>query len=132
LHADFHLDNVVFDSQSEPVILDWARCAKGPLAFDLYCLMFDVSRLEDSESVLDAYVTAFAETAGDAPDVVEIQQQLAGVFLYDFALRTCGVAKWRPGSEREEVMIKTGIRRALRALDYWNRKEPELFAFITS
>lgn len=130
LHVDFHLDNIVFDSQMEAVILDWARCAKGPLAFDLYSLLFDISRREDSEDVLGAYVSAIAETDGKAPAVDGIQRQLAGVFLYDFALRTCGVARWRPSSAREEVMIETGIERALRALDYWYSSDTELFSFL--
>lgn len=131
LHADFHLDNVVFESQLGPVILDWARCTKGPLAFDLYSLLFDVGRIEDSKDVLQAYATAFAETAGTVLDLTELQRQLAGVFLYDFTLSTCGVARWHPSWAREEAMIEIGIERALRALDYWYRKDTELFTFMT-
>src|SRR5262249_3570901 len=55
LHADLHLDNVLFEGASDkPVILDWARVARGPAAIDLVELMFVMS--PDAEGALAVYL----------------------------------------------------------------------------
>ncbi len=43
LHGDFYLDNFVFENQSEPAILDWARPLKGPPALNVAALLFGIT-----------------------------------------------------------------------------------------
>jgi hypothetical protein len=130
LHADLHLDNLVFVEGAEPVFLDWARCAKEPLALDLYDLLFPMIPDADRQRVLEAYLEAFAARAGVEPEVENLWHQLGGVFLRKFASATCGFARWQPASPREMAMIEVGLRRALHELDYWHAHDPELFGVL--
>jgi len=41
IHADLHLDNVLFREGGTPVILDWTDAARGPVAADLARLLVD-------------------------------------------------------------------------------------------
>lgn len=130
LHADLHLDNFVFVNGTDPVFLDWARCAKGPLALDLYDLLYPMIQEADRERVLATYLDAFAAWAGKAPGLAALWRQLGGVFLRKFAIATCGVARWQPASPREAAMIDVGLQRALHELRYWSAHDPALFAFL--
>lgn len=130
LHGDLHLDNIVFERDTEPVILDWAGCAQGPLALDLYNLLFNICQTQDVEPVLAAYLSAFVAYAGKPLDSGAVRHQLAAAFLYNFAISTCGVARWLPESPREAAMIEIGLKRALRALRYWYGQDPALFALL--
>lgn len=130
VHADLHLDNLVFVNGTEPVFLDWARCAKGPLALDLYDLLFPMIQSTDREQVLAVYLEEFAARAGQSPELEALRFQLGGVFLRKFAIATCGVARWQPASPREAAMIDVGLQRALQDLQYWSIHDPALFAFL--
>lgn len=130
LHADLHLDNLVFVNGREPVYLDWARCARGPLALDLYDLLFPMIHEADRERVMVTYLEAFTARTGDRPDFAALQRQLGGVFLRKFAIATCGVARWQPASPREAAMIDVGLQRTLHDLIYWSEHVPSLLSFL--
>ena len=130
LHGDLHLDNFVFVEDTVPVLLDWARCAKGPTVLDLYELLFSMSNATDREQVYAAYSAAFEAYTGKALDRAEVWHQLGAAFLRNFALATFGIANWQPASPREAAMIDTGLKRTIEALSYWSRQDPALLHFL--
>ena len=130
LHGDLHLDNFVFEQDMQPVILDWARCAKGPLELDLAALLFAMSNLEDFEPVLAAYLNSLEEHSTQTFDPTAIRSQLGGALLRRFTTFTLGVARWQPASPREAAIINTSIGRAIRSVEHWSTQDPELFSFL--
>ena len=112
------------------MILDWARCAKGPLALDLAALLFEMCRQEDIEHALASYLDFFHERSPGTLDAAVVRRQLGGALLRRFASATCGVAQWQPASRREQVMIEAHIRRASDAVRYWSGRDPDLFSFL--
>lgn len=132
LHTDFHLDNIIFMAGMQPVILDWANCAKGPAVHDLFDLLFGICQPDAIEPVLAVYLTTFAERSANWQDPMLVHQQLAAVFLRKFATATCGIANWQPASPREVALIDTTIERILFAADYWLAREPKLFSLFSS
>lgn len=130
LHGDLHLDNILFENGAAPTVLDWARCARGPLVLDLDALLFDMSQLEDTNQIIAAYLSAFAGHVGWAPDEGALRYQLGGALLWRFARSTCGVARWHPESPREAALIEVSIERAVRAVRHWWTQEPSLFSFL--
>jgi hypothetical protein len=130
LHGDLHLDNYVFVDRIKPVLLDWAGCAKGPQALDLFDLLFSMCRERDREQVFGEYLSALTELSRKNWVPSEVWRQLGGAFLRKFAIATYGVANWNPANEREAAMIETGLKRMLSAQRYWEREDPELFSFL--
>lgn len=129
LHAELHLDNIVFESDAQPVLLDWAKCARGPLAVDLYELLFAIGRLEDVERTLQAYLDTYELESGEALDVDRLRHELGGVFLRRFAIGTCGIARWETHTAREVAMIDASLKRLSQALQYWHEYDQGLLAF---
>jgi len=130
LHADLHQDNLIFTDSMEPLILDWAGCTQGPLALDLYELLFPMIQDTSRERVSETYMEAFKATAGEELDTSILWRQLGGVFLRKFAAATCGTANWEPASARETALIETGLQRASQALRYFSQHDPGLFSFL--
>ena len=130
VHGDLHLDNFLFKQDGHPVILDWARCARGPVGLDLADLLFEISKLENFEQILITYLNAFEEYSAVALDPAAIRSQLGGALLRKFAAWTCGIARWRPASSREAAMIGTSIERAVHSVTYWSTQDPNLFTFL--
>ena len=130
LHADLHLDNIVFTQEGEPVILDWANCGRGPFVFDLVQILFEISRLGNVDHVLAAYLDEFAASGRERLMETAVRHQLGAAVLRKFAIATCGVANWLPASPREESMIETGIQRAVQMIEYWMSQDPDLFLFV--
>lgn len=65
IHADLHLDNVMFDRGDGVRILDWQSVARGPAAFDVAQFLFGVlDTLEQRESSREL-VRAYHETLLD-------------------------------------------------------------------
>lgn len=130
LHADLHLDNVVFESDTgRPIVLDWARAAKGPAALDLVRLLFEAADPSGGDRILAAYFDSLRGAGVSGLDLPALRRQVGGALLRFFATWTCGVARWRPKSRREEAMIDVGIERALGAVAHWRLRDPDLFRF---
>ena len=126
LHADLHLDNVLFDGGVDhPVILDWARVSRGPAAIDLVELLFLMS--PDWKSALAIYLDEL-QRRGVAVDEPALHRQIGGALLRRFISATCGVSRWETPSEREQKLIETDQMRVFRAIEEWRGRERTLFA----
>lgn len=129
IHGDLHLGNMVFEQSTIPVLLDWARCAKGPLVTDLVELLFEMSHIKNVEHIFQIYLDTF-DQCGKPLERSIVRQQLGGAILRKFAAFTCGVARWQPASSREEALIHTSLQRTTQAVAYWCEQDPALFAFL--
>jgi aminoglycoside phosphotransferase (APT) family kinase protein len=128
LHADLHLDNVVFVGGTEhPVLLDWARVAQGPAALDLADLLFTMAPIEQAERILAVYLGEMHRRGVGNCDETALRHQLGGALLRKFINATCGVARWQPTSEREREMIELGLQRIEQAIKIWRVQDAELF-----
>jgi len=130
LHADLHLDNVVFKgADRRPVILDWARAAKGPAALDVIWLLFEIGRAQNMDPVLAAYLAALELHSGVGQDEAAWRRQLGGALLRRFISWTLGLVRWEPTAEREKAMIENAFGRVMAAAHAWNARDPDLFRF---
>lgn len=128
LHADLHLDNVVFDGGLEdPVLLDWARVAQGPAALDLAELLFAIAPIAELDRILDIYLDGLHQRGITELDEKSVRHQLGGALLRKVVSATCGVARWQPASEREREMIEAGLQRIMQAIETWRRQDSDLF-----
>jgi hypothetical protein len=61
IHADLHLDNVIFGNGRSVVVLDWQTVSVGPPAWDVALFLFGSLSVEDRRAaeaeLLDRYVT---------------------------------------------------------------------------
>jgi len=127
LHADLHMDNIVFEEATgRPVLLDWARVARGPAALDVIELLVEIARPEDRDAALATYCSELRRR-GVALDPDTFERALGGALLRKAIRSTYGVARWMPASPREERMIATGLARIAEALAAWSARDPELF-----
>jgi hypothetical protein len=63
-------------------------------------------------------------------DAIVVRNQLGAALLRRFASFTCGLARWQPASEREQDMIDAHIGRVSNAVQYWSKRDPDLFSFL--
>lgn len=127
LHGDLHLDNVLFEADTErPVLMDWARVTRGPAVLDLAELLFAMGSIAALEPTLEHYLGALRRRGVHGLDDRALERQLGGALLRKFVTTTCGVARWQPASEREQRMIELGLRRIVRAIERWRQTDPEL------
>jgi len=120
LHADLHLDNVLFEGGVEhPVILDWARVARGPAAIDLVELLFSMA--PEWESALAIYMEEMRRR-GVAVDEAMLHRTIGGALLRRFVSATCGISRWEPRSERERAIVTADQARVFRAVEEWNER----------
>jgi hypothetical protein len=119
---------VVFDGGPEhPVLLDWARVARGPAVLDLAELLFEIAPIEELDRMAAIYLDILRRRGIIGLDEAALRHQLGGALLRKVIRATCGVARWQPASGREREMIELGLRRIARAVEHWRRKDPELF-----
>jgi hypothetical protein len=123
LHGDLHLDNVLFEGASgTPVLLDWGRAARGPYALDLADLLFGVVPREDRAAALHAYASLVRARGAAIPEGATLHRHLDGALLRFFYRSTCGVVRWKPGTERERRMREEGVDRAIAAVAEWREE----------
>jgi thiamine kinase-like enzyme len=128
LHADLHLDNVLFAGDPEgAVLLDWARVAQGPAAIDLAELLFAMTPLEEFDSTLAIYCGESRRHGVSGADEASLGHQLGGALLRKFIRETCGIAGWVPRSVREQAILESTLERIARAIAMWRTRDPELF-----
>ena len=84
IHADFHLNNLLFDDEGEIVICDWQSVAVGhssnDLGFFLSRFNADGARISEKE-VIDLYSKAVYELYGKTVDGESIHRHLAASTL---------------------------------------------------
>ena len=123
LHADLHLDNILFEGDVEhSVILDWARVARGPAAIDLVELLFSLA--PEWEPALAIYV-AEMRRRGIEIDEALLHRTISGALLRRFISATCGISRWEPRSERERAIVAIDQARVFGAVEDWRRRDPD-------
>lgn len=128
LHADLHLDNVLFEGeQRTPVLLDWARASRGPSAIDVAELVFAMTPISELDPVLSAYLESLERRGVANVSAQAFRRQLGGALLRMVVRSTCGMAPWQPVLEREERIIDSVFARVAAAVDYWRGQDEELF-----
>lgn len=130
LHGDFHLDNLLFEKQTEPVFLDWSRPVKGAPALNLVTLLFFMTPLKNFDTVFDCYLGKFNEISKSSLKRAVLEKQLGGGFLRAFAISTCGAARWQPASTRGVQILEASIKQRSKTVDFWHRRDPKLFSFL--
>ncbi|MCG8348677.1 MAG: ecdysteroid 22-kinase family protein [Chloroflexales bacterium] len=110
LHGDFHLDNIIFEQQTEPVLLDWSRPLKGPAALNVAHILFVMGALQHFDAILASYLDEFNRVAAQPLHKEVFEQQLGGALLREFAASTCGIARWQPTLPRAVAMLDAGIK----------------------
>ena len=131
LHGDYHLDNVLFEQQNNPVLLDWSRPLIGPPVFNLATLLFNMSPLHQFDSILTAYLDRFNQVAQTSLNQSDLEYQLGGAFLRRFATSTCGIALWQPTLPRAINMIDVSLQQTNEIVAFWHARDPYLFSFLT-
>ncbi|MFK7805530.1 MAG: phosphotransferase family protein [Anaerolineae bacterium] len=130
LHGDFHLDNIVFEQGDKPIILDWSRPMNGPAVINLAALLFEMIDLNNFDHTLEAYCAEFNQLSETPLQKDELESELGGALLVRFEVATYGIAKWEPELPRAIKIIDDGIRHAAEAIEFWHKREPELFSFL--
>lgn len=129
-HGDFHLDNIMFETPSQPVFLDWSRPTLGPPAINLADLLFGMIQLELFDPTIDTYLDSYNQIAMLPLDEKNLERQLGGAFLRRFAATTCGLARWHPVLPRVIKTIDRDLQRTSDSADFWIRRDPDLFSSI--
>ena len=127
LHGDFHLDNLLFEKQTTPILLDWSRPLSGPAVINLADLLFCMIPLENFDHIFEAYLAAYSGTRKNITDKTNWQNQLGGAFLRKFTMSTCGLALWQPTLPRAVKIIEKTIENVNVMTDFWYRRDPKLF-----
>lgn len=99
LHRDLHQDNLLFDEEGEPVILDWARWSPGSYALNIADLMMMSGPLR-AQLAAEHYYLAFAPEARELFDA-----KVRGALLWRAIIATFGVANWNSPNERARAII---------------------------
>ncbi len=129
LHADFHLDNVLFISDGgPPVILDWARVARGPAVLDLGEIVFLMGCVDHADAIISGYLLALRGRGVTSVEETDLRRGLTGFLLRRFIITTYGVAGWKTASSREESILHRGLERIQEAVDAWSTQHPEAFS----
>lgn len=128
LHADLHLDNMMFEPDGTPVILDWARAGHGPAVLDLAEIAFLCGPPDHAEELMDVWFTE-VNADEDRVDRDSAERALSGAVLRFIVRSTLGVAAWDPKSEREARMIANSIARIHDAVRVRRAQDPEAFVF---
>jgi Phosphotransferase enzyme family len=113
IHADLHLDNVIFDGRAEgrsAVILDWQTASVGSPAWDVALFLFDSLSVEDRRAaeatLLDRYATLIAQHGVRGYGVDELRRDCRLALLVMLA----GTVGWVTSLDANEL---SGRERAL-------------------
>ena len=118
LHLDLGLDNVLFLVPGDhPVLVDWARCGRGPGVYDLASILFVTAPLDRFADVVDRYVAALHGSGLTGVASEEVRRWLNGAMIHEFVTRTLGVARWAATTPR-----------GLEILDRWMTLTPQVVA----
>ncbi len=123
LHGDFHLDNLLFDAENAPVILDWARPVLGPPVLNLAVLLFEMAPLQYFDLLLASYSEQYNQLAEHPLNKDDLQHALGGALIRRFSQLTCGIALWEPTKPRGGQIIEHGIKQANNMIDFGLKRD---------
>ena len=127
LHGDLHLDNVLFmGAPRQPVLLDWARVARGPAVHDLAEMLFAMVTPAVRDETLECYLAELAARGVGAEPRRAVHGQLAGAWIRKLLRGTCGIAGWHPRLDRERQLLELTLRQSESAIAHWELREPGL------
>jgi aminoglycoside phosphotransferase (APT) family kinase protein len=129
VHGDLHLDNVVFDTDGRPIILDWASCGRGPGVIDLAEVLFGMAEPSQRDAVIGSYVDALRSQERVVSDG-DLIMWLGGALLRWFLFHTYGAARWIPHNDRQERMQRHDLEQVQRSLEEWREIDPGLFGYL--
>ena len=132
IHGDFHLDNILFENNSEPILLDWSRPLKGPFVINLATLLFEMAELDNFDLVLDIYLEKLNASGIMTLESSNVQTQLTDALIQRFLAATCGVALWEPTLPRAKKIIPFVANKLADAVNFWHDRYPDEFAFLFS
>jgi len=130
IHGDFHLDNLLFEKETQAIFLDWSRPVKGPLVLNLAALLFTMTPLKNFDEVFDCYLANFAKLSKYQLNRKSLERQVGGELLRLFAISTCGVARWQPTLPRAKEMIEKKFHKLSECVEFWQKRDPALFSFL--
>jgi aminoglycoside phosphotransferase (APT) family kinase protein len=118
VHADLHLDNVLFLDDGAPVILDWPSACRGPAAVDFARLLVEgmtfTARRARQEALTRRYLVALA-SRGVRYDVDRLRADVSAVAtaLYAAAIRwAAGPHAVNPDVPRVARIVESLVRNA--------------------
>jgi fructosamine-3-kinase len=129
VHGDVHLDNVLWDG-NEPVLLDWARCQRGPAVLDLAALLGEVAAPAQLDAVYAAFTARLAELLNAAPGPNAMLRLTGAALLRRSLIVTLGTVNWPPATARARALLETAIRRQGEALAWLLGRLPEVWTEI--
>lgn len=122
IHRDYHLDNMLFTTTPEPIVIDWQGAAVGPPAVDVARLMVECLTLQQrrqyGSTVLAAYLQELEGHGIPRPEgrlrheiVLALLRSLAGTINW------LGRTPPDPVGSRKEVLGRNSLRNISDALE---------------
>ena len=87
--------------------------------------------LQRFDSTLTAYLNTFNQVAQTSLNTSDLEYQLGGALLRQFAISTCGIALWQPTLPRAINMIDASLQQTNEIIEFWHARDPDLFSFLT-
>lgn len=127
VHQDLSLDNVLFlQPDDTPVVIDWARCGRGPAVLDLASLLHGVAPLEALGDVVERYSQVLRASRSVAIGDETLDRWLGGAMIHEFATRTLGVARWKANSPRGLQILDRWTARLVEVTGAWHELQPSI------
>ena len=118
IHADAHLDNVLFDGQQARLI-DFDDCGFGYRIYDIAVALWELRHRDDYPTFKDAVVRGYSEHRPLPAEQMEHLDAFIAAREVAFGLWLVGMAETRP-SFREQLPAEFGyIERSLRIVLSW-------------
>ena len=113
IHADAHLDNVLFDGQ-ETRFIDFDDCGFGYRIYDVAVALWELRHRDDFSSFKDAFVRGYTEHRPLPIDLLRHLDAFIAAREVAFGLWIAGMAQSRPAFREELPVEFSYIERSLR------------------
>lgn len=119
IHGDFHLDNLLFEKDNRPILLDWSRPQKGAGVLNVAELLFDMLPERLILPTVEAYLGRYNDLSARQISYDQLMRQVQAAFWHKFVTATCGIALWEPDEPRGAQIIQHGFEQMAQALRFW-------------